>query len=190
MIHFKQCVPVDKAKHCCRYSLGAACTTATTGEQLQEALKRTVQAEKDSIASAVVCLKALRMPDASTPVAELCGQGIDTLEAQMLTPPACSSVPGADSTLHSRLLCMALTLLTIGSPPFLHCLAPYVPANFVHAKEPWKEVPYDALACISLCQNTRMRGLQAELSLLLWEGNNTRDGKPASTLSNDDREQR
>jgi len=110
-MHFKQCVPVDKAKHCCRYSLGAACTIATTGEQLQQALKRTVQAEKDSIASAVVCLKALSMPDASTPVADVCDQGTDTLEAQMLTPPACSSVPGAESKPHSQLLCVAVTLL-------------------------------------------------------------------------------
>ena len=80
------------------YSLDAACTVAGTEEPLQAALRRTVKAEKDSVGSAVVVLEALRMPDASTPVAELCSEGLDTLEAQMLTPPACSHAPG--ETLH------------------------------------------------------------------------------------------
>ena len=53
-----------------------------------------MQAEKDSVGSAVVALEALRMPDAGTPVAELCSEGLDTLDAQMLTPPACSDPPG------------------------------------------------------------------------------------------------
>lgn len=136
LTHFNQRKPADKAKPCRRYSLGAACTIATTGEQLQEALKRTVQAEKDSVGSAVICLKAVSMPDASTPVADLCDQGTDTLEAQLLTPPACSSVPGAESKSHSRLLCMVFTLLTIGSPRSLHSLSPHIPAHFIHAKQP------------------------------------------------------
>ena len=67
--------------------------TITEGP-LSDALKRTVHAEKDSVGGAVVALETLRMPDASTPVAELCSEGENTLEAFMLTPPACSSAPG------------------------------------------------------------------------------------------------
>ncbi len=73
--------------------------TSTEG-LLSDALKRTVHAEKDSVGSAVVALETLRMPDASAPVAELCSQGEDTLEAFMLTPPACSSASGNMSSCH------------------------------------------------------------------------------------------
>lgn len=74
---------------CFRYSLGAACTVTSTGEQLQDPLRRTVQAEKDSIAAAAVCLEASRIPEAATPVADLCTQGTVAIQAQLLTPPAC-----------------------------------------------------------------------------------------------------
>ena len=73
----------------CRYSLRAACTVVGTAEQLQDGLRSTVQAEVDSLAAATVCLGAAELPDAGTPIAELCQPGSDVLDARILTPPAC-----------------------------------------------------------------------------------------------------
>ena len=74
-----------------RYSLRAACTVMRTTEQLQDGLRRTVQAEEDSLAMATVSLGSAELPDAATPVAELCQAGSDVLDARILTQPACCS---------------------------------------------------------------------------------------------------
>ena len=70
------------------------CTVTSTQDPLRVALTRTVRAEKDSMHTAVVALEALRVPDAGAPVAELCSEVVDTLDAQLLTLPACSCAPG------------------------------------------------------------------------------------------------
>ena len=74
-----------------RYSLNAACTVMRTAEQLQDGLRHTVQAEEDSLAAATVCLGAAELPDAATPIAELCQPGSDVLDARILMPPASCS---------------------------------------------------------------------------------------------------
>ena len=86
----------------CRYSLRAACTIMRTSEQLQDGLRRTVQAEEGSLAAATVCLGAAELPEAGTPVAELCQPGSDVLNARILTPPACCSDMCAGTQLYTQ----------------------------------------------------------------------------------------
>ena len=95
---------IDRMSASFRYSLRAACLVMRTAEQLQDGLRRTVQAEVDSLAVATVCLGAAELPDAGTPVAELCQPGSDVLDARILTPPACCSDSCSGTQLYTQRL--------------------------------------------------------------------------------------
>ena len=113
-IHFVEVSAMNRCMYAgCRYRLQAACTVMGTAEQLQDGLRRTVQAEGDSLAAATVCLGASELPDAGRPVAELCRPGSDVLDARILTPPrSCSDkssgtqLPAYCPQMHSRKACV------------------------------------------------------------------------------------
>ena len=82
-----------------RYRLGAACTVRSTGKPLQDGLRRTIQAEKHAIATAIVCLETGRLPDEGTSMVDFGSQGAGMLQAQMLTSPACCADTGGQLSL-------------------------------------------------------------------------------------------
>ena len=92
-----------------RYRLGAACTVRSTGKPLQDGLRMNIQAEKDAVAAAIVCLETGRLPDEGTSMVDLGSQGAGMLQAQMLTSPACCADSGGPLNLprFTRLRCQS-----------------------------------------------------------------------------------
>ncbi|CAK0734352.1 hypothetical protein CVIRNUC_000419 [Coccomyxa viridis] len=131
------------------YSLRAACTIMRTAEQLPDGLRRTVQAEEDSLAAATICLGAAELPEAGTPVAELCQPGSDVLNARMLTPPACCSDMCAGQqtgVAHGRT-----------------CLTGAIAGRaLVHKRDSWG-------TAVSALKEDLQRSLQARLNVMLTE---------------------